>query len=712
MNVAVSMNVDLLNALTVRSAQPQAVKLVSLERAIDTLPTTIRAEVIDIAVAKSDSTQRFVLTLLLQANGQKLVVESDIAAPKGTVLQLQRQGLEIQWRPPSPVQQLQALVQLQQQQLLPLQTSLPNTMDELRQWQQQLQSQSPLTRPVKQQLALINQLLSQPLTTAPPLNRPTQSSTQQYVLNSGAFLEATLARGDVAQATISDQKLLLMRLFRLLKHTPPGHLEKQPQAPTMTNNTTQAMSAWVSRPTVFPLQQPTTLASKPISPLAQLLQSANVTSHWPGMTGKALDVVNLMTPAASVLPTFSHAVKQPNMYQYTSTLPGQMKTPSLSLTAQLILNTPPSLNPAASLASSPNATSALANSSKDGRSNNLLNLLLRSSNSPTPEVFRTTPLTGEVQGVKHARPTAPSITLDTALPSAMRLLDGRWLISPQSNIALISRQTTSPSLAPDNLSTVNVLNIANTEKTSPALLPTTTRLAADLLAQFSTSNIDRDDSTASYVALAKLSFGVKNTPLDQLVVASLMPRQTLEIAGFWLPLANLANNTNKRIESNVDRLMRHVFGGIARIHNLQLDALAVTRDSAGNATPAAQWQIEIPIPMGDRWQTAMLNIYREDDSEQESSNKHDEHNTRWGMRLCFDLAPFGQLTADASLFGHRVEAKLWTDGIALQARVEPHIDQLLLKLREAGLYIEEIPCRVGNAPPLRGKRNFEVETTS
>jgi hypothetical protein len=711
MNVAVSMNVDLLNALTVRSAQPQAIKLVSLERAIDTLPTTIRAEIIDIAVAKSDSSHRFVLTLLLQANGQKLVVESDIAAPKGAVLQLQRQGLEIQWRPPSPVQQLQALVQLQQQQLLPLQTSLPNTMDELRQWQQQLQSQSPLTRPVKQQLALIHQLLSQPLTTAPPLNRPTQSSTQQYVLNSGAFLEATLAQRGVAQATISDQKLLLMRLFRLLQHTPTGHLEKQPLGPTMANNTAQAMSAWVSRPIVFPLQQPTTLASKPISPLAQQLQSANVTSHWPGMTGKSLDVVNLMTPAASVLPTFSHPVKQPHFYQNISTHPGQMKTSSLPITAQLILTTP-SLNSAASLASSPNATSALANSSNDGTSNNLLNLLLRYSNSPTPEVFRTTPLSGEVQGVKNALPTAPSITLDTALPSAMRLLDGRWLISPQSNAALISRQTTSPSLAPDNFSTVKVLYIANTEKTSPALLPTTTRLAADLLAQFSTSNIDRDDSTASYVALAKLSFGVKNTPLDQSAVASLIPRQTLEIAGFWLPLANLTNNTNKRIESNVDRLMRHVIGGIARIHSLQLDALAVTRDSAGNATPAAQWQLEIPLPMGDRWQTAMLNIYREDDSEQEGSNKHDEHNTRWGMRLCFDLAPFGQLTADASLCGHRVEAKLWTDGMALQARVEPHIDQLLLKLREAGLYIEEIPCRVGNAPPLRTKRNFEVETTS
>lgn len=705
------MNVDILKALSVRLVQPQPVKLLSLERAIDTLPSTIKAEVIDIAIAKSDSTQRFVLTLLLQADGQKLMVESDLAAPKGAVLQLQRQGLEIQWRPPSPVQQLQALVQLQQQQLFPLQTSLPDTLDELRQWQQQLQSQSSLTRTAKQQLALINQLLSQPLTTSSPFHLPTQTTTQQYLVNSGAFLEASLAQGDVAQAKISDQKLLLMRLFRLLQQAPPSYPEKQPLAPTLATNNAQAINAWVSRPSIFPLQQPTALASKPISPLTQQLQSANVTSHWPGMSGKSLDVTHLTTPAASVLPTFSQAAKQPHLHQQTATAQGNVNAPPLPLKAQLIFNTP-SLNPTASLASSPSTPSAIASSSKEGGSNNLLNLLLRTSNLPTPEPSRVMPPSAEGQSVKQVLPIPVSLSLNSVLPRTTQLLESPLAMPSQTTAASSPHLPPPRLLAPDNLTKIIRPNVANSDKTSQALSPTPVRLPADLLLPFSTSNIGRVDLKTRFNALAEWSLGVKNASLDQSNVASLIPRQTLEIAGFWIPLTNLTTNTNKRVETNIDRLMRHVFGGIARIHSLQLDALAVMRDSAGNATPAAQWQMEIPLPMGDRWQTAILNIHREDDTDKEGSKKQDKHNTRWGMRLCFDLTPYGQLTADASLCGHRLEAKLWTDGTALQARVEQHIDQLVLKLREAGLHIEEIPCRVGGAPPLRGKRHFEVETSS
>ncbi|HSG59898.1 MAG TPA: flagellar hook-length control protein FliK [Pseudomonadales bacterium] len=704
------MNIDLLHALSSRAIHSRPEKLVTLERALDALPPNIKAEVIDIAIAKHDNAQRFVLTLLLRDSGQKLLVESNVPAPKGAVVNLQSEGNELHWRPPSAVQQLKALVQLQQSLLTPRQTTLPDTMDVLRQWQQHLQTQNQLTRPAKQQLALINQLLSQIQNIPAQPARQSAPSIAQTVLNSGAFLEANLAHGGVAQAKVSDQKLLLMRLFRLLQTTPPM---VTPFNTAANKDTTQHLSAtetWISRPLSVLGSQPQTLTGKPLSSLAQQLLTANITSQWPSPAGKAPALTPLLTHSTTALPTLATTVFPAASKLGAGALhPAQSASLTVPVTAQFLIGSSASLPSTSTL-----PASAGADASPLKESSSLLHLMLSRFTQQPSQNQGQARSSGQISPVASQLTSAGlTVSLTPKTQHSIGLKDASWL-NPQliNTTTIVSHASASPSLARD-ITLLPVLNAPmNTGHKITHMMDALANVAPEIPRALEVTHAQRPLVFVEYVPHSGRSFELNRGGLEPIHSVSLIPRQSLEIAGFWMPLSYLTNAMNKRPENNIDRLMRHVFGGIARIQHLQLDALAVTRDSAGNTIPAAQWQLEIPLPMGDRWQSAMLNIYRDEEAEHDDKPSRDQRETRWGMRLCFDLEPFGQLTADASLTGHRLEARMWTDGATLQQRVEEHLDHLLARLREAGLHIDAIPCQQGIAPPLKGKRSFDVETTT
>ena len=680
------MNVDLLHALTGRTVTSQSLKLVGLERALDMLPANIKAEVVDVAVAKSEATQRFVMTLLMRESGQKIIVESDLPAPKGAVLTLTRAGGEFQWQPPSPVQQLQTLIQLQRGQLASQQIPLPDTLQELQQWQQQLQSQPQLARPAKQQLALINQLLANNLPTNNP--KPAQAAQQleQLVKQSGAFMEAKLARGALTDTKVNDQKFLLMRLFRLLQSAPPSPNNTQPDKPTATPTPlpTITKGELFSLPVLSPSVAPkatTLLGGKPIPVQSANMYSANLVSHL--SAGK--------TPSPQVLLQQFSVAPLPSA---TSLSAQALEAPSQASIAKvqwmfqpIVVSKTPSPAATSTTAQIP-TTATTPTSTTQTNPNSLLQLMLARPNGQAPEasLSKAAQMPAPNQTFFLAMPTPPKLAINTA-----NVVNTVSLTPPVSMLPVAGNPTNGGDIA------------SKTPRELSLVLP-------KLL--FSPPLPSPNHQFPSTLAVATLRLAIEAASKADQHTSVLATRQSVDIASFWMPLNNLIKASSKKPENNVDRLLRHVFGGIARIHTLQLDTLAVTRDSAGNPAPASQWQMEIPLPMGDRWQSATLNIIREEEDNAYGQQQQRHGETRWGMRLCFDLAPYGQLTADASLCGHRLEARFWTDGADLKARVDQHLDELINRLRDAGLFIEDIACQQGDAPPLRGKKSFDVETTT
>lgn len=651
------------------------------------LPANIKAEVVDVAVAKSEAIQRFVMTLLMRESGQKIIVESDLPAPKGAVLTLTRAGGEIQWQPPTPVQQLQALIQLQRGQLASQQTPLPDTLQELKQWQQQLQSQPQLARPAKQQLALINQLLANNLPTNNP--KPAQAAQQleQLVQQSGAFMEAKLASGALTDTKVNDQKFLLMRLFRLLQSAPPSPHNTQSAKPTATPTPlpTITKGEMFSLPVLSPSVAPkstTLLGGKPIPLHSAVMYSANLVSHLPAAKTPPPQQVLLQQfsvtppPSATSLPALAEAASSQvsiAKVQWIFRPIVASKTPSATTTS-----TTPQMP----------TTSSTPTSAAQSNPNSLLQLMLARPNGQAPEASlpKAAQMPPPNQTLFLAMPTPPKLAINAA-----NVLNTVSLTPPTSMLPVASNPTNDGNnvlMAPREVSFV-----------LPKLL-------------LSPSLPSPNQQLPSPLVVATLRLAIEGASKPDQHTSVLATRQSVDIACFWMPLSSLIKTSSKKPENNVDRLLRHVFGGIARIHNLQLDTLAVTRDSAGNPAPASQWQMEIPLPMGDRWQSAMLNIIKEEEDNASGQQQQRHGETRWGMRLCFDLAPYGQLTADANLCGHRLEARFWTDGADLKARVDQHLDELIHRLRDAGLFIEDIACKQGDAPPLRGKKGFDVETTS
>ncbi len=688
------MNVDLLHALTARTVTSQSVKLVGLERALEMLPANIRVDVVDVAVAKSEATQRFVMTLLLRESGQKIIVESDLPAPKGATLTLTRGGGEIQWQPPTPVQQLQALIQLQRGQLVNQQTPLTETLQELQQWQQQLQSQPQLARPAKQQLALINQLLSNNLPNY--YTKPAQAAQQieQWVQHSGAFMEAKLAQGAVIDTKMSDQKFQLMRLFRLLQNTPPSPNNSPAASQSLPATKGSLFSLPVSLPELAP--KATTLSGgKPIPAQNTNLFNATVVNHLlpaknppsQELTFRQFSVVNLPGPAALTLQTSASPkeaamLKAQWVFQPIVTSKGPTDVAN-NLMALLPTTAPtPTSQSSQSSQSSPNSLLQLMLA----RPNNQAPTSPLPNTGPLPTVSQTAPMLATNQTFFLALPTIPILTINSAN------VVNTVLPAPPSQPVQVQSSTKS---------VTDVTSLAQREV--GAALP-------NLVCSKALPSPNQQLPSPFVSALLGMANAPASKPESR--ASSPIAQQSLDIAGFWMPLNTLLKASSKKTENNVDRLLRHVFGGIARIHTLQLDTLAVTRDNAGNPAPASQWQMEIPLPMGDRWQSATLNIIKDEDDNATGQQPQRHSETRWGMRLCFDLAPYGQLTADASLCGHRLEARFWTDGADLKARVEQHLGELINRLREAGLFIEDIACQHGDAPSLRGKKSFDVEITS
>jgi len=717
------MKLDLTNILN-RSLSQQDIKLVALDRSIESIPAKINAEVIDIAILKALNSKRFIISLMLTDSGQTIKVESDTPIPKGQMLTIHRQNGELHWNTPSQTDQLKAIFQLQQSLLANKQTALPDTMHELSKWQQQLQAQSNLSRPLKQQLALLNQLLTSPI--PKPAHSPLQAAAelQHRVLNSGAFFEAKLANGQAIDAKLNDQKFLLMRLFKQVQSAIPVLPNSPPPTSNKTNHSLSSMS-WITLPST--LNNKSDTLGKPSSQLFTGLNNAKISAAIFGhqATGYAK-------------PKMSHSY----LREYAA-LPinsARQLHSLIELRAQLSFQSSDTAH-SSSLTESAKAISATVTTSSNPSQQNqsLLGLMLsrtHATNELTPSKNNASTILPSTMTGQTYKPTSDFSMADVLLIKQPSF--SKPMTVDLSNMLLLNRLTkgvitteranmaTYITFKPFPINTSkhdqplfqlldsHTVIKPHTVKSWPSAAVEhvlTAKLLKDNAIGLSANIRNIPSQTFLPIVTAQLLFNSSIPSQISPAVSDLLPMQRHDIAGVWLPMILMARSQDKPVESGIDRLLRHVLGGIVRIQNLQMDALTQAREGSGSLSPGSHWQLEIPLPMGDRWNSAMINIYKDEEKNQEKSAE-DDGEVRWGMRLCFDLEPYGQLTVDASLSGRRLDATMWTSDGAMQQRVEGHIEELLTRLRNAGLHVEQIPCRQGEVPPLKGKKAFEVETTS
>jgi hypothetical protein len=223
--------------------------------------------------------------------------------------------------------------------------------------------------------------------------------------------------------------------------------------------------------------------------------------------------------------------------------------------------------------------------------------------------------------------------------------------------------------------------------------------------------LDRPSHSISSPFKIAYNFTTTGTSQDTPSV-QLAPGSNLENAYLWLLLPAPLATSKARTETNVDRLIRQVFAGIMRIQSQQLESLSTTREASSFSHSSQHWHMDIPLLIGERWQSVQCHIFRQQDNEQRRKAAHDTTRLQWGMRLRFELDNLGTLTADAHLVGHQLNTALWTDTTALQARVTKYRGELLERLREGGLHINDLPCQLGTPPPLPKGKSFHHEVTT
>lgn len=163
--------------------------------------------------------------------------------------------------------------------------------------------------------------------------------------------------------------------------------------------------------------------------------------------------------------------------------------------------------------------------------------------------------------------------------------------------------------------------------------------------------------------------------------------------------------TNKPSENNIERLVRHLFSGLLRIQGHQLESIIGQRDNSPTAPQQNHWQFDLPLHMGDKYVPVNIDIYQYQDKDKTTSRAN-ETSKAWGLRMSFELGELGELTIDAGLKNHALSMSMWLTNESAMKRAKQGLNNLIDRLREAGLHIEDIHCHQGIAPATNPKNHI------
>lgn len=660
------MNIDLLTLQHTLARQVGMAKT-SPKPLLDALPDTLEAKVIALATVREAARQTFLLTLLLPGQHETLRITSDVAAPRESTVVLQRINGQWQLVPPSKELQRQALIQVQQASIPSQLPPLAETWQALQLWQQALQNQANLPSRAKKQLVLLRELLTSPAVNPVPNSgkeaHQNPQKIRQHINASGLFMEANFADKGRNITTIEDKKWLLMRLFQSLQQPPKPHRAgQQPVEPQATLVPITSIARDASKAREAALILPTRA-----QPLTQSLTRPPQTKTWPD----ALQITSL-----SGLATQHKARMIETQWQFVPEIKPewQQETPKIPRHIGLTATHKPELTSHSRNAPPPPIPAITHHP--------ILPLLSRSKQISTSE------MDSRVNQAVDGQRQQPSLA--TAKPnSSQRIETPHW---PTTHMTTNSIAQRGQHVA------IEPYPLAGTRHTWVSLPPSEPgRLLNTLI------------HPAPSLFKVIFRFNVTSSLQDSHTI-QLFTNANVDHSPLWLtlPLAT----PKARSETNVDKLIRQVFSGIMRIHSLQLESVSSTRDTSSASPSSQHWHLDIPLLIGERWQSAQCHIYRQHDEEKHYKASHEKTRQQWGMRLRFELDNLGTLTVDAHLAGHQLNTTLWADTSALQTRVKKYREDLLARLREGGLHIDDIPCQLGNPPPLPKGKAFHQEVTT
>lgn len=284
------------------------------------------------------------------------------------------------------------------------------------------------------------------------------------------------------------------------------------------------------------------------------------------------------------------------------------------------------------------------------------------------------------------------------LPEAVRTqLQTLWRQLPDSeqlqHIAALKRfmQNTGEFLE------ANILQYSNPEKFSPNLdvRVTLLRLASALREQLASSTSAKTETVTPEVSSTNSASTPTNTttPANSTAIRENYSATQRETAPPHTTLPEpqsrkeLPAYAAKTVEFLLDDLLRHSETALARIQTHQLQMVTGEQHRSG-------WLMELPIRHDNGVDIFDLRIHPDAKGHEHASAAHG-----WTVMLAFDLEGLGPMRVQVSLRGETISTYWWAEQSATVALFNEHFDALRVRLKTAGLTVDQLRCQMGKAAP-------------
>lgn len=145
--------------------------------------------------------------------------------------------------------------------------------------------------------------------------------------------------------------------------------------------------------------------------------------------------------------------------------------------------------------------------------------------------------------------------------------------------------------------------------------------------------------------------------------------------------------TSKALDILLDDLLRHSEAALARIQTHQLQMVPSEQHRAG-------WIMELPIRHENGVDLFDLRIHPDAKGHEASPAAHG-----WTVMLAFDLDGLGPMRVQISLRGEIISTYWWAEQPGTVSLFHDHFDALRLRLKSAGLTVDQLRCQLGQAVP-------------
>jgi hypothetical protein len=149
------------------------------------------------------------------------------------------------------------------------------------------------------------------------------------------------------------------------------------------------------------------------------------------------------------------------------------------------------------------------------------------------------------------------------------------------------------------------------------------------------------------------------------------------------------------------QLLNQTDAAISRVRLFQLASLPDAAPAAARANAPAEWNVELPLLLGQELCMAQFQVSRDGKSQRPDQKRG------WQMRFSMNFSALGQVGAQISLNGSAANVMLWADRPETSDAINQMLPELAPALTAKGLSPEGIFCRTGSPrQPMRPVGKF------